>query len=89
MSSLIYVVEDEDNIRELLGCTLGAFAYRVSCFADAETMLSAVARETPDLILLDIMLPGIDGAYALKELKANPKTAAESVENRFCLRSFS
>ena len=75
MESLIYVVEDEDNIRELLCCALKSFSYRVDSFGSAEDMLKAVAGEKPDLILLDIMLPGIDGFEALNQLKAKPSTA--------------
>jgi len=75
MDSLIYVVEDEDNIRELLCCALKSFSYRVESFGDAEAMLKAVAGEKPDLILLDIMLPGIDGFEALEQLKAKPSSA--------------
>ena len=75
MESLIFVIEDEDNIRELLCCALKSFSYRVESFGDAEAMLKAVTGEKPDLILLDIMLPGIDGFEALEELKAKPSTA--------------
>lgn len=75
MESLIFIVEDEDNIRELLCCALKSFSYRVESFGNAESMLNAVAAEKPDLILLDIMLPGIDGIEALKQLKAKSSTA--------------
>ncbi len=75
MESLIFVVEDEDNIRELLCCALKSFSYRVESFGDAEAMLKAVIAEKPDLILLDIMLPGIDGIEALKQLKAKLSNA--------------
>jgi two-component system, OmpR family, alkaline phosphatase synthesis response regulator PhoP len=95
MNHLIFVVEDEDNIRELIRCTLESFSYRVSSFCDAESMLAGVQAEKPDLILLDIMLPGIDGITALKTLKANTSSAcipvimltAKSAETEkvFCL----
>src|SRR5665647_1209845 len=75
MDSLIFVVEDEDNIRELLCCALKSFSYRVESFGNAEAMLKAVTGEKPDLILLDIMLPGIDGIEALQQLKAKPYSA--------------
>jgi len=75
MSSLIYVVEDEDNIREVLLCTLEAFSYSTKGFSAAEAMLTSVAADKPELILLDIMLPGMDGIQALKLLKTNPSAA--------------
>lgn len=75
MSSLVYIVEDEDNIREILVCTFEAFGYRVKSFPDAENLLADAIAETPDLILLDIMLPGRDGVTALRELKTAALTA--------------
>lgn len=75
MNDFIFIVEDEDNIRELLRCTLEAFSYHVRCFSEAETMLQAAAADKPDLVLLDIMLPGLDGVTALKALKADALTA--------------
>lgn len=70
----IYLVEDDENIRELVKCTLESFAYEVSAFETAEEMLSQAGKSLPDLILLDIMLPGMDGIAALRALKADPKT---------------
>lgn len=72
--SLIYVTEDDESIRELIRCTLEAFSYRVETFGSAEEMLKACTKQVPELFLLDIMLPGIDGISALKQLKANEKT---------------
>lgn len=70
----IYVVEDDESIRELIRCTLKAFNYSSKCFEAAEDMLAACAVELPGLVLLDIMLPGIDGIQALEKLKADPTT---------------
>ena len=73
MSHLIYVTEDEDNIRELLRCTVESFGHRVRAFETAEEMLEALREEVPALILLDIMLPGMDGLEALRTLRRDPK----------------
>ena len=70
----ILVVDDEENILELLEYNLKKHGYLVSCVATGEEALKAVKAAVPDLILLDLMLPGIDGMELCKMLKANPKT---------------
>ena len=79
MSHIIYITEDEENIRELLRCTVESFGHAVRTFETAEDMLNAVQEETPSLILLDIMLPGMDGIAALRQLKQSPLTAGIQV----------
>jgi two-component system, NtrC family, response regulator AtoC len=64
----IYVIDDEPTIRDGISMALGA-DYRVETFSEAETALEAMTADPPDLILLDIGLPGIDGIAALKSLK--------------------
>lgn len=64
----IYVVDDEQSIRE--GITMALESdYRVEAFSSAETALEAVSKNPPDLVLLDIGLPGMDGMEALREIK--------------------
>lgn len=75
MAKFIFITEDDDNIRELLRCTLESYGYRVQCFERAEAMLSAIRQEIPDLILLDIMMPGMDGIEALRLLKSDSRTS--------------
>lgn len=79
MNHLIFVTEDEDNIRELLRCTIESFGYAVECFESAEDLLERLKTTVPSLILLDIMLPGMDGLEALKKIKKNPASAAVQV----------
>lgn len=79
MNELIYITEDEDNIRELLRCTVESFGHRVRAFETAEELLAAVREELPALILLDIMLPGMDGLQALAALRASPASAGVRV----------
>ena len=79
MDTLIYITEDEENIRELLRCTVENFGYRARCFETAEELLGAMREETPALILLDIMLPGMDGVTALRQLRQDPAAAGTQV----------
>ncbi len=54
---------------------LGRFNFRMRTAANGQQALDAVAQEKPDLILLDLMMPGIDGFEVLRRLRANPDTA--------------
>ena len=71
---MIYCVEDDDNIRELVIYTLETTGLKAKGFADGSAFMEALAFDTPELILLDIMLPGDDGLELLKKLKSSPKT---------------
>lgn len=71
----ILVVDDEENILELLNYNLSKHGYRVTSVTSGEEALALAKSDVPDLILLDLMLPGLDGMEVCKELKANPKTA--------------
>ena len=68
------VVEDEKDIRELLGYNLKKEGYAVTAVASGEDALSEAVRLLPDLILLDLMLPGVDGLEVCRRLKASAKT---------------
>ena len=68
---MIYCVEDDDNIRELVIYTLETTGLKARGFADGSAFTEALAFETPELILLDIMLPGEDGLEILKKLKCS------------------
>lgn len=71
---MIYCVEDDDNIRELVIYTLETTGLKARGFADGSAFMEALAFDTPELILLDIMLPGDDGLELLKKLKTSSKT---------------
>ena len=77
--SLIYVAEDDDNIREILRCTLDSYGYATRVFDSAPQLLEAVREQLPDLILMDIMMPGMDGLQALRLLKQERRTAGVPV----------
>ena len=72
---MIYCVEDDLSIRELMLYTLRASGFEAEGFGDGEMLFDALSRNTPRLILLDIMLPGMDGIEILKRLRTNSATA--------------
>lgn len=67
---MIYCVEDEDGIRELIVYTLRASGFEAEGFADSEGLWQALKKSRPQLIILDIMLPGEDGTTVLRKLKS-------------------
>ena len=71
---MIYVVEDDASIRELVVYTLQSTGFEVNGFDNGNDFLTAVKVKTPELVLLDIMLPGQDGISLLKQLRANNTT---------------
>lgn len=71
---MIYCVEDDDNIRELVIYTLETTGLKAKGFAEGTAFMEALAFDTPELILLDIMLPGDDGLELLRKLKNSAKT---------------
>ncbi len=74
--SMIYCVEDDAGIRELVVYTLQNTGLEAKGFADGTALFAALRTETPDLILLDIMLPGEDGISILRRLRTMQPTAA-------------
>lgn len=70
----ILVVEDEEDILELVRYNLQLERYRILTAMSGEEGLSKAREETPDLILLDLMLPGLDGLGVCKEVKRSPTT---------------
>ncbi|MFT8887522.1 MAG: response regulator transcription factor [Ethanoligenens sp.] len=72
MAKMAFVVEDEENIREVIKCALESCGLHVLGFEEAELLFPEMEKHLPDLILLDIMLPGMDGLTALRQIKAGP-----------------
>lgn len=72
---MIYCVEDDLSIRELMLYTLRASHFEAEGFPDSAGLFDALTRTRPELILLDIMLPGMDGMEILKQLREDPATA--------------
>lgn len=71
----IYFVEDDENIRELVLYALSSSGFAGEGFDDGAKFLAAVAKDPPDLALLDIMLPGENGLSLLRRLREDPATA--------------
>ena len=70
----VLVVEDEEDIRELLSYNLLKEGYQVAGVASGEDALTTVESKPPDVILLDLLLPGMDGLSVCRKLKASPAT---------------
>ena len=74
MEKTILIVEDDVNIRELLSLYLGQEGYVIETAQDGAEGLRAFKRCHPDLVLLDLMMPVMDGSQMLRELRAFSKT---------------
>lgn len=71
---MIFCVEDDSSIRELLVYTLKNTGFDAEGFIEGNELFLALSKQIPELILLDIMLPGMDGIEILKRLKSNKAT---------------
>jgi len=69
MERLIYVVDDENNIQELIRHYLEREGYQVEVFSDGIALLAALQERTPSLIILDVMMPGIDGFDVCRQIR--------------------
>jgi two-component system phosphate regulon response regulator PhoB len=70
----ILVVDDEEDLLELVSYNLGREGFRVECVATGEAALAAARKNLPDLIVLDLLLPSVDGLEICRRLKADEKT---------------
>src|SRR5947207_2985098 len=70
----VLVIDDEENIIEFIRLGLRYEGFHVESASDGEQGITAAQRINPDLIILDIMLPGIDGLEVCRRLRANPIT---------------
>ncbi len=73
--SLVYCVEDDENIRELVRYALCGQKFQAEAFPDGPSFWKAMEEKKPDLVLLDIMLPGESGLDILKKLRSQPATS--------------
>ena len=74
LNRTIFIVEDDDDIREMVKIALTSFSYDVYAFDNAEDALEAISNRAPDLIIFDVMLPGVSGLEATKILRTATKT---------------
>lgn len=76
MPQRILVVDDEPSVADLIDAILSAEGYTVAIAEDGARGIMLARDWAPDLILMDLMLPGIDGATAIHRIKSDPATAA-------------
>jgi DNA-binding response OmpR family regulator len=73
MEKLIAIVDDEDDIRELVSVNLKKAGFKTKEFSDADSLIKSLSKSAPDLIILDIMMPGTDGIETVKILKKDDR----------------
>lgn len=79
MTRQVLLIEDEPNIAEAIRFLLSRDGWAVTVLADGAQGLAAARAERPDLVILDLMLPGLSGLEILKALRGDPATAAMPV----------
>jgi two-component system phosphate regulon response regulator PhoB len=78
-SKKVIVIEDEPDIQEIIVHNLLRDGYQVEATPNGERGLEMVRRLDPDLVLLDLMLPGLDGVEVCRRMKTDPRTRAVSI----------
>ncbi|HNV85550.1 MAG TPA: response regulator [Candidatus Omnitrophota bacterium] len=73
-SKCVLVVDDEPNVLKIVGRRLTAMGYEVMTASSGEDALKKAFARRPDLVLLDLLMPGMDGAEVCSRLKENAKT---------------
>lgn len=73
---MVYILEDDDNIRKLIKYSLDSQRFETKDFALPSQFWQALEKQTPDLLLLDIMLPEEDGISILKKLRSNKDSSS-------------
>lgn len=84
----ILIVEDEESLLKLESILLTTKGYDVTGVSNGMSALQEIEKTPPDLILLDIMMPGIDGFEVCRRIKTDPKTAAIPVVMLTAKKSF-
>jgi CheY-like chemotaxis protein len=75
----VLVVDDNEDVLQIVSKMLGARGYQVRLAHDGPGALAAIDAERPDVILLDVMMPDMDGIKVLDRIRANPRSAAVPV----------
>src|SRR5438128_7376577 len=76
MSTTVLVVDDNEDNVHILRTSLLKCGYEIRIARDGPSALASVRQQRPDVILLDVMMPGMDGMQVLDHLKLDPKTAS-------------
>jgi len=74
MAKKILIVDDEESIREVVSAVLEPEGYEITLAIDGADCLKKLTKIKPDLILLDMMMPGMSGRETCEKIRANPKT---------------
>ena len=74
MSRRVLVVDDDPRLLHIVAMYLGIEGYDVAMAGSGEDGLAEIAKQRPDLVILDIMMPGMDGIEACRQIRANPST---------------
>ncbi len=74
--SNVIVVEDDEDILELISYNLAREGFSVSGYLSGEEGLAQIRKQRPDIVLLDLMLPGVDGLTVCKTIKSDPEVAS-------------
>ena len=69
----IFVIEDDENIRELVKVALEGYGYEAETFETAEAALACIETAQPSLAIFDLMLPGMDGLSAIRQIRGMKK----------------
>mgnify|MGYP000986654625 CR=1 FL=1 len=72
--ALVFIVEDDNDIRQIEAYALKCGGFEIEEFEDAKALYERLEKKTPDLFLLDVMLPDEDGLEIVKKLRAMPQT---------------
>lgn len=75
MSPRVLVVDDDPQVLRLMRVNLELEGYDVVSAPDGQEALEAVLSERPDLVVCDVMMPGVDGLTVLRNLRSNPRTS--------------
>ncbi len=70
----VLIAEDEETIVESLSFLMEKEGYDVSVATDGQTAIKMITRDIPDMVLLDVMMPGCDGFEVVRAVRADPKT---------------
>lgn len=76
MTSIVLVVDDEDMTRKLLRLMLERDGFTILEAEDGQQALEVIAESKPDIVILDVMMPNMDGFTTCQELRSQPETAA-------------
>ena len=75
----LLIADDEDGVRALVRMTLRAASYKILEATDGDEALALAQEHLPELVFLDVMMPGLSGVEVCRALKANPRTAGMNI----------